>query len=152
MGIQINQLTATAPGASQSIPVYDPAKGDTRRWSLAELLVWIQDNTPDSMKEPNTQYSAPATGDTVLVDDNDEDTHLILTPLVGLAVLGITLPAVANLRDKQKLIVNTTQAITDLTLNGNGATIGVTVPFAMLSAGYFTMKYDATLNTWYRIG
>ena len=27
MGIQINQLTATDPSASQSLPVYDPAKG-----------------------------------------------------------------------------------------------------------------------------
>jgi len=152
MGIQINQLTATAPGASQSLPVYDPAKGDSRRFSLADLLAWIQANSPEAVKEPNTQYSAPADGGTILVDDNDEDTHLIITPALGLALLTITLPSLANLRDKQKLIVNTTQAVAGLTINGNGATVAAGAPAALLINEYFTLKYDATLNVWYRIG
>jgi len=152
MGIQINQLTATAPGSSQSVPVYDPAKGDSRRWSLADLLAWIVANTPEALKEPNTQYSAPVDGGTVLVDDSDEDTHLIITPAIGLAALTITMPALANLRDKQVFICNTTQAIAGLTIGGNGATIAAGAPAALLINEYFTLKYDATLNTWYRIG
>lgn len=152
MGIQINQLTATAPGASQSVPVYDPAKGDSRRWSLADLLTWIQSNTAPGLAEPNTQYSAPVDGGTIQVDDNSEDTHLIITPAVGLALLTITLPALANLRDKQKLIVNCTQAVGGLTINGNGATVGTGAPAVLLADEFFTLKYDATLNVWYRIG
>jgi hypothetical protein len=152
MGIQINQLTATAPGASQSVPVYDPAKGDSRRWSLADLLTWLQSQTAAGLQEPNTQYSAPVDGGNVLVNDDSEDTHLILTPSVGLALLTITMPALASLRDKQKLIVNTTQAIAGLTIGGNGATIAAGAPAALLIDEYFTLKYDATLNTWYRIG
>ena len=152
MGIQINQLTATAPGASQSLPVYDPAKGDSRRFSLADLSTWLQSQTAAGVQEPNTQYSAPVDGGTVLVDDNDEDTHLIITPALGLALLTITLPALENLRDKQKLIVNTTQAVAGLTIGGNGATVAAGAPAALLINEYFTLKYDATLNTWYRIG
>jgi hypothetical protein len=152
MGIQINQLTATAPGASQSVPVYDPAKGDSRRWSLADLLAWIQSNTLPGKQEPNTQYSAPVDGGTVLVNDDNEDTHLILTPAGLLNALTITLPALANLRDKQVFIVSCTQEVTALTINGNGATVGTGAPAAFLADEYFTLKYDATLNIWYRIG
>lgn len=153
MGIQINQLTATAPGASQSLPVYDPAKGDSRRFSLADLLIWIQSQTLAGLQEPNTQYSAPVDGGTILVDDNSEDTHLIITPAAGLATLTITLPALANLRDKQQFICNCTQAIAALTIAGNGATVGVTATLLLDTANdYFTLKYDATLNVWYRIG
>lgn len=152
MGIQINQLTATTPSASQSLPVYDPAKGDSRRFSLSDLLTWIQDNTLAGVQEPNTQYSAPVDGGTILVDDNDEDTHLIITPAGGLAALTITLPATGNIRDKQILIVNCTQAVAALTINGNGSTVGTGAPAALLADGYFTLKYDDTLNIWYRIG
>jgi hypothetical protein len=152
MGIQINQLTATTPGASQSLPVYDPAKGDSRRFSLSDLLTWIQANTAAGMQEPNTQYSAPVDGGTILVNDDDEDTHLIITPAIGLALLTITLPPVGSLRDKQMLVVNFTQAIGGLTVNGNGATVGTGVPLIIAADDYFTLKYDATLNVWYRIG
>lgn len=153
MGIQINQLTATAPGASQSVPVYDPAKGDSRRWSLSDLLAWIVANTVTGIKEPNTQYSAPIAGGNIVVNDDNEDTHLIITPAGGLATLTITLPALANLRDKQKFICNCTQAIAALTISGNGATVGIVETLLLDAADkYFTLKYDATLNIWYRIG
>ena len=71
---------------------------------------------------------------------------------VGLALLTITLPAMGSLRDKQKLIVNCTQAIGGLTVNGNGATVNTGVPLLLAADDYFTLKYDATLNVWYRIG
>jgi hypothetical protein len=152
MGIQINQLTATAPGASQSLPVYDPAKGDSRRFSLSDLSTWLQAQTAPGLQEPNTQYSAPVDGGNVQVNDDSEDTHLIITPAVGLALLTITLPALANLRDKQKLIVNCTQAVAGLTIAGNGATVGTGAPAVIVADDFFTLKYDATLNIWYRIG
>jgi hypothetical protein len=152
MGIQINQLTATSPGASQSLPVYDPAKGDSRRFSLSDLLTWILGQIVPGVQEPNTQYSAPVDGGTILVDDNDEDTHLIITPAIGLAALTITLPPAGSLRDKQLFITNCTQAVAALTINGNGATVGTGAPGAFLADEFFTLKYDATLNVWYRIG
>jgi len=148
MGIQINQLTATTPSAGQSFPVYDPAKGDSRRFSVADLLAYVQTNTAPGKQEPNTQYSAPVDGGTVLVDDNEQDTHLIITPALGLALLTITLPALANLRDKQLFICNCTQAVAGLTINGNGATVGTGAPAALLADEFFTLKYDATLNIW----
>jgi len=56
------------------------------------------------------------------------------------------------LRDKQLFICNCTQAVAGLTINGNGATVGTGAPAALLADEFFTLKYDATLNIWYRIG
>jgi hypothetical protein len=156
MGVQINQLSTTTPGAGQSVPVYDPSKGDARRWSLSDLLAWMQANlvfpAPFGRMEPNTQYSAPNDGDTVVVADDDDDTHLIITPALGLAALTITLPAFGTARNKQIVIINCTQAIAALTVDGNGATVGTGTPGILGADDFFTLKYDDIMNTWYRIG
>lgn len=151
MGMQINQLTATTPSAGQSLPVYDPSKGDTRRWSLSDLLTWIQANL--TFPVLTTQYAAPLAGTTVQVTDSDSNTHLILTPAGGLATLTLKFPALANCVDKQEFVVNTTQTITALTLDENGASIvGFTDGAAFAADAFMHFKFDATMNTWYRIG
>ena len=132
--------------------IWQSNQGDWRGFAASDLLTWITANTAGGVQEPATQYSAPVDGGTILVNDNDEDTHLIITPAVGLALLTITLPAMGSLRDKQKFIVNCTQAIGGLTVNGNGATVNTGVPLLLAADDYFTLKYDATLNVWYRIG
>jgi hypothetical protein len=153
MGMQINQLNITTPNAGQSLPVYDPAKGDTRRWSLSDLTTWLTSTLPMGRPEANTQYAAPADGDTIVADDSDDDTHLIIIPGAGLANLAITMPSNGSVRDKQILIVNCTQAIGALVINGNGSTVGVVATLLLDAADkFFTLKYDITLNTWYRIG
>ena len=156
MGVQINQLTATTPGASQNVPVYDPAKGDARRWSLSDLLAWIQANLlfpAAGRPEPVTQYAAPsASGFSVQITDADDDIHLILTPTAGYAAGTIVLPAVGNLRDKQLVTVNCTQQVTALTVNGNGAVAVTGAPVALAADDFFTLKYDEIVQTWYRVG
>lgn len=153
MGIQINQLTASALNAGQSVPVYDPSKGDTRRWSVADLLSWTQTNLVFPTTKPNTQYSAPvATGFSVQITNTGDDVHLILTPAADYAAGTIVLPINTSLRDKQLVIINCTKVVTTLTVNGNGATAVLGTPTAFAVHGYFALKYDITLNTWYRIG
>ena len=128
-------------------------------WAFASFttcLAYYQANLtfPDTGRpEPDTQYSSPnGDGQTIVVTDNNKDTHLIITPTVSLATLSITLPANTNARDKQLLIVNTTQQVTDLTINLNGA-VGATGSLTSLGADdYFTLKYDQINNIWYRIG
>ena len=128
-------------------------------WAFASFttcLAYYQANLtfPDAGRpEPDTQYNSPnANGQTIVVTDNNKDTHLIITPTLALADLAITLPASTIVRDKQLLIVNTTQQVTALTINANGAS-GVTGSLTSLGADdYFTLKYDSINNTWYRIG
>lgn len=156
MGVQINQLTATTPAPGQSVPVFDPTKGDTRRWPLLDLLSWIQSNLTfpaAGRPEPNTQFASPnASGFSVAINNDNEDTHLILSPLAGYAAGTIVLPASTSARDKQLVIVNCTQQVTALTVNGNGAVAVVGAPTSLAADDFFTLKYDATMDSWYRIG
>lgn len=152
MSVQINQLTASTPTASHNVPVYDPATGDTRRWSLSELLTWLQSNLDLGRPEANTQYAAPsATGFTVTITNADDDVHLILTPVAGYAAGTIVLPAYSVARDKQVVTVNCTQSVGTLTINGNGAVAVTGAPTSLTANAFFTLCYDAVMQTWYRI-
>jgi len=159
MGVQINQLSTSSPSSGQSVPAYDPAKGDTRRWPLSDLLTWIQANLvfpAAGRPEPNTQYAAPsATGFSVDADAGtagNEDVHIILTPAAAYAAGTINLPAATSCRDKQIVIVNCTQQVTALTIGANGAAGIYGAPSALGADDFFTLKYDATMHSWYRIG
>ena len=100
-----------------------------------------------------TQYAAPSSsGFSVSITNNSNNTHLILTPTTGFAAGTIVLPAVANVIDKQEVLVNCTQQVTALTVNGNGA-VGVTgEPTSLAADDFFRLKYDALTSTWFRVG
>jgi hypothetical protein len=107
--------------------------------------------------EPNTQYSAPSVNDfdiQIALDPlaDNEDVHLILTPSTSFVDGAITLPINTGLRDKQIVIMNTTQQITNFSINLNGSDGVHGAPTSMGADDYFTIKYDLTVNTWYRIG
>jgi hypothetical protein len=126
--------------------------------SLPIVLAWIQAGLifpAAGRAEPVTQrYSPNATAFSVTITDgvdDDTDVHLILTPLAGYADGTIVLPLSTSLRDKQLVIVNCTQAVATLVVSGNGVTV-VGAPTAFLANGYFTLEYDLTNLTWYRIG
>ena len=155
MGVQIYQLSEVATGSSgQQLPVFDPSKGDTRKISLSTLLAWLQTQLAVGRPEAVTQYAAPsATGFSVQITDGDEDVHLILTPAAGYADGEVVLPAVANARDKQLVIVNCTQTVVNFVVDGNGATAVTGAPTTIAAANeFFTMCYDLPTSTWYRIG
>ena len=119
MGVQIYQLSEVATGSSgQQLPVFDPSTGDTRKISLSTLLAWLQTQLAVGRPEAVTQYAAPsATGFSVQITDGDEDVHLILTPAAGYADGEVVLPAVANARDKQLVIVNCTQTVVNFVVD-----------------------------------
>jgi hypothetical protein len=130
---------------------------DVSDWSLvpySKLLELFQDNIVlPGATEATTQYSAPSsTGFNILINDDNLDTHLILTPGTAYADGAITLPMHTNLRDKQYFIMNTTEQITNFVVNLNGAAGAHGIPSSMGADDYMTLKYDLTVNTWYRIG
>jgi len=63
----------------------------------------------------------------------------------------LVLPPVAGVLDKQELLVNTTQAVTTLTVSANGATV-VGAPTTLAAGGFFCLRFDGVLDTWYRVG
>ena len=142
--------------AGDNIAVGSSTNGDDRRAALSTLLSWLQSNLTivDALAfaEYSTQYAAPsATGQNIQVDDTDDNTHLIITPAAGYAAMTITLPASTNVVDKQDVLVNCTQAVTTLTVAGNGATVAGE-PTTLAANDFFRLKYDANGTTWYRVG
>ena len=103
------------------------------------------------VNKPSTQYAAPnATGFNVQIDSMIGDVHLILTPVAGYAAGTITLPL--SPVDKQTVLVNSTQAITSLTVSPQADATVIGQPTTLAANGFFTLKFDAVLKRWYRVG
>ncbi len=151
----INQLsTASTLALTDLIAIYSSSNGDARKTSFNTILAFIQANlTFPTSGVFTTQYAAPsATLFSVSITDGSANIHLILTPTAGFADGTIVLPAVANAVDKQEILVNCTQVVTALVINGNGATAVTGAPTLLAANDFLRLKYDAPTSTWYRVG
>lgn len=148
----INQLSAVdAVVSSDQVPIYSSSNGDARKASMSVIKDYVLSDATVA-DDKVTQYASPAaTGFTVTVNNSSSSVWLILTPLAGYAAGTITLPAVANCVDRQEVLVNTTQAVTTLTVSGNGATV-IGAPTTLAANAFFRLRFDDVLNTWYRVG
>ena len=138
--------------ASDLFVLFKATDDDYRGAPAADVLAYIQANLtfPGNY---TTQYAAPAaTGFSVTIPDVGYDVHLILTPLAGYAAGTLVLPSKLTLKDGQRLLVNCTQAVTTLTISLNGASAAVGAPTTLAANAFFTLKYDAASNNWYRVG
>lgn len=98
------------------------------------------------------QYAGPtSTGFTVNILDGDASVWLVLTPSGTLAAGTLVLPAVSNCIESQEILVASSQTVTALTINTNGAVI-IGAPTTILSGGFFRLKFEPVLKTWYRVG
>lgn len=98
------------------------------------------------------QYAAPAsTGFTVPITDSSASAWLVLTPSGTLATGTITLPAVTNCVESQEVLVSSSQIVTALTINTNGANI-IGAPATIVVGGFFRIRFEPVLKTWYRVG
>ena len=144
----INQLSSLDTiQLGDLLAVWSTNNGDTRKASMSLLLSFMQANLtlPGSL---TTQYAAPsATGFSVTVALGD--TWLLLTPTATFAAGTIVLPTSAA--DKSEVSVNCTQIVTALTVSAGGTTV-TGAPAALTANGFFTMRFDAATNAWYRVG
>jgi len=91
--------------------------------------------------------SSPVTGATVTVPSTVYDIYnLILTPAGTLATLTITFPT-TNLRDWQTIKINSTQAVTALTMNGGTINAAAT---SLTANSPLAWTYNPENTTWYR--
>lgn len=131
--------------------IWDTANSTWKRVTFSDILTLFQANLTLGRPEANSQYAAPLTGTTVTITDADDDVHLILTPSGTIATLTIVLPAAATARDKQQVIVNSTNIVTTLTITSALGTItGSPATWLGVANNYFTLTFDAVLSTWYR--
>lgn len=150
----INQLSAqTQITSSDLVPIWSGYNGDTRRVSFGEILTYLVANLGGA-RAMVTQYAAPnATGFTVTIAPpvNGTSTWLLLTPLAGYAAGTIVLPAQSTAVDGQEVLLNSTQAVTTLTVSGNGAIAVNGAPTTLAANAFFRMKYDGVNRSWYRV-
>jgi len=148
----INQLNAVdSLSAADLAVIYSSSNGDARKASMSVLAAFIQSLITVS-DDKITQYAAPsATGFSVQVNNAGQNVWLVLTPTGGFAAGTLILPALANVLDHQEILVNCTQAITALTINGNGATV-TGAPTTLAANGFFRLRFDTITDTWYRVG
>ena len=146
-----NLSEITTLSSSDEIPVKTSSSSTARRVSLSNLKDFINASVT-AADDKVTQFSSPsATGFTITLADDGDSKWLVLTPDAGYAAGTITLPAVANCVDKQEVLVNSTQAVTALTIGANGATV-TGAPTTMAANAFFTLRFDAVMSKWYRVG
>jgi hypothetical protein len=148
--------SVTSLTAGDNVAIGSASNGDDRKASMSVVGTYLEgalDFSPSGAKQDYiTQYAAPtATGFNVQITDGDDNVHLILTPLASYAAGTIILPTSSNLVDRQEILCNTTQAVTSLTVNGNGATVA-SYPSFLLVNSFFKLRYDLPGNTWYQVG
>ena len=98
-------------------------------------------------KARSIQAASPTTGTTVLMQDDDMDGTLVLTPAGSLLALTVTFPSDANSRIGQIRRITTTQAITTLTLNGASSILNTVTTLALGGSCAFE---KIAANTWAR--
>lgn len=140
--------------ATDLVAIFSNALGSDAAATVATLAAYLQSLMAASGALV-TQYAAPnATGFSVAIAPpvNGGSAYLNLTPVAGYAAGSIVLPAVATCQDGQEVLCSTTNAVTALTINANGAT-GITgAPTTIAAGGFFRLRFDAFYKTWARVG
>jgi len=145
----INQLTAVdTVTASDLIPIWSSTDGDARKASANTLKTYLTGGVSVNDGLITQTASPAATGFNVSVPT--AGTWLILTPVAAYAAGTITLPFFDDVQGGQIVMVNCSQAVTALTVNGNGATV-INPPPALAANSRFTMRYEADSSVWYRV-
>ena len=145
--------TSTLDGGDWFV-LWKSGQGDYRGISYTDLLAEIQGDITIGRPEADTQYAAPNTDPfSIQIQDDNKDVHLILTPLAGGDNGTLVFPLNTRCRDKQRITVNITAALTTLAIAANGATAVSGVPAGATAIdAFFTWEYDLATNSWYRIG
>jgi hypothetical protein len=148
----INQLSSTdSLSGGDLFPLYKSESGDARKVAASALKAYVLSDSSVA-DDKITQYAAPsATGFSVTITNGSNSIWLILQPTAGFAAGTLVLPLLANCVDKQEVLVNCTQAVTTLTVNGNGATV-TGAPTTLAANGFFRLRFDKLAGVWYRVG
>lgn len=151
--MQINQLSAVSTVSDGDLlPLFVTSSGDARKMALSVLKAYMQ-SALTAGGGFMTQYSAPAaTGfsTTIAPVASGGNVFLLLTPVAGYAAGTIVLPPQANCIDGQEVLVSCTQAVTTLTVSGNGSTVNG-APTTLAANAFFKLRYDGVFKAWYRV-
>ena len=151
---QYNQYaTNNNPQPSDLVLTFSSNNSDNRKLSLSALATYIQ-TFLSAPGQYTKQYFAPnATGFSVTISPVSQGASmwLLMTPLAAYAAGTVTLPLSSTLQDGQTFRVTSTQAVTTLTVAGNGATVNG-APTTLAANAFFELAYDQVNNSYYRVG
>ena len=146
--VSINSLSSTSTiTGSEQIVVYDVGNADVRKASMSTLLAYLQ----SSFAAPGftTVYASPTlSGFNVPIAASTQNVWLVLSPTGAFAAGSITLPILSSAIDGQEILVSSSQAITTLTIIGNGASVSG-APTALGVGGFFSLRFNRQTLTWY---
>jgi hypothetical protein len=140
------RLTETDLAGSDLFRLFSQKYGGDAALTLTILKDYM--DTQIGRDELVTQYSAPsATGFTVTI--SAVNTWLPLAPAAEYATGTIVLPAGV---DRAEILVNTTQAVTALTVTPASGEFVTGAPTGLAQYGFFRLRFDEVADTWYRVG
>lgn len=148
----IANLSSRSATLADQLPFNSVNNGEDSKTSLNQILELFQAQLTAGTGLV-TQYFAPnATGwaATVLPITQGGSIWLLITPAAGYAAGTITLPAQASCVDGQEVLATCTQAVTALTVAGNGSVVNG-APTALTANQAFRLRFDGIAKAWYRI-
>ena len=150
----INQLSSTEViVGSDKLALFSGSQQDTRAVSITTLTNFVADSIIGTQDETIYNLTTVGSGFTVtaLPTSAGGSVWAQLT-LSGTAATGtVILPGVDDRAPGQTVLVTCTQAVTSLTVSGNGAGVRG-APTSLIADGFFTVCYDSISNIWYRVG
>jgi hypothetical protein len=137
---------ASEVGATDMLALWSRSTGGDMQVSVGTLTAFLQDLGATTREV--TQYAAPVGSGfaaQVLAAEDGVDIFYLLTPGGAYAVGSVILPS--SPWDGQRVNVHCSQAVTAFTVSGtnpHGA------PTTLAAGGFFTMRWDAVTNGWWR--
>jgi hypothetical protein len=139
--------TVTEIGASDMLAIFSRAGGLDAQVAVGVLSEFLQSLQPDGGEV--AQYASPQgsgfAAQVVDADDGDDIFYLI-TPSGAFAAGSLILPG--NPWNGQRVNVHCSQAVTSFSVSGTGVH---GAPTTLSAAGFFTMRWDAVTNGWWRV-
>lgn len=150
---KLSRVSSSDMNGGDLLALFSSVLGNDAATPLSALLSWLQSQLT-AAGAFQTQYAAPnATGFAVGIAplQAGSSVYLLLTPAAGYAAGTITLPQSTYCVDGQEVLVSCTQAVTALTISGNGATVNG-APTTLAANSFFRLRFDGVFQAWYRIG
>lgn len=149
----INRLPSVASvAATDRVAVFSESLGADAAATLMTLLAWLQEQLTTAT-DFITQYASPSSnGFNIAVSPAvvGGNVFLLVTPTSTFATGTITLPDEETRVHGQEIKIVITQTVSAVTILGeNSTTVGGPI---LTGAPFFTFRYDAVTNTWYRVG
>lgn len=138
--------------AGDQVVLFRTKNGDYRAIPFDTLVQLILEQVPTPVYQAATiQLFNPNANFTKEIDNNAAGTYLVMNPSTVIAAGTLVLPSINSIVDGQEVLVTSSEQITNLTIDANGATV-IGAPDAMGATAFFKLKYEELSQTWYRVG